>query len=83
MKKFLFLPLSLAVATSASAGVNFKQTHRQTINKVSTSVKFEQKVKKDKLSDMKRVNKKQSFRTPITEQPEGELKSYIRSGQYD
>ena len=73
----------MAIATSASAGVNFKQTHHPTRNRLSSSeVKFEQMVKKDKFSEMKRVNQKPGFRAPITQQPEGELKSYNRSGQY-
>lgn len=79
MKKFLFLLLSLAVATSASAGVNYKQTHRVSQGKL---VQKEQKIKKTKLTGVKEFNQRQTLRTPITVQPEGELRSYIRSGEY-
>ncbi len=68
----------MAVATSVSAG-NFKQTHRVSQGKL---VQKEQKIKKTKLTGVKEFNQRQTLRTPITVQPEGELRSYIRSGEY-
>lgn len=74
MKKLSVLLVAAAVAISASAGVSFKSTHVLKANKMvnKENVKFNDKAAKAKAD----------FRV-ITDQPEGELKSYNRSGQYD
>lgn len=84
MKKLLFSLLSLAVATSVMAG-NFKQTHLQKSGKaMPQTVKVDKTKKAPRLSDaMNYSTRATMLKAPITEQPEGELKSYIRSGQHD
>ncbi|MBR4828812.1 MAG: hypothetical protein IKZ92_03325 [Muribaculaceae bacterium] len=73
MKKLSVLLVAAVVALSASAGVNFKTNHAvKKGNKISTELKM-------KVKDLKAKN---AFRV-ITQQPEGELKSYNRAGQYD
>ncbi|MBQ9554894.1 MAG: hypothetical protein IJV05_01580 [Muribaculaceae bacterium] len=72
MKKLSVLLVAAAVAISASAGVNFKSTHALKSNKIT------KEMVKTNVKDLKAG--KASFRV-ITEQPEGELKSYNRAGQ--
>ena len=71
MKKLSVLLVAAVVALGASAGVNFKATHAVKSNKVINT-------------EMTKVNPK-SFKEKaqmrvITTQPEGELKSYSRTG---
>ena len=74
--------LGLAVASSAVAGVNLKlgrtaERNNQTFKMITKDVK----VKRQAVgNDFMKVAAKPSFRAPITEQPEGELRSYVRSG---
>ena len=74
MKKLSVLLVAAAVAISASAGVIFNSTHVLKANKMvnKENVKINNKADKSKAE----------FRV-ITNQPEGELKTYNRSGQYD
>lgn len=82
MKKLLFSLLSLAVATSVMAG-NFKQTHLLNHGK-EMSLKVDKTKKAPRISEAMNFSTKAAMlKAPVTEQPEGELKSYIRSGQYD
>ncbi len=75
MKKLSVLLVAAAVAVSASAGVNFKANSALKGNKKMVNTELiKANVKAFK------ANKK-SFRV-ITDQPEGELKSYNRAGQY-
>ena len=71
MKKLSVLLVALAVAVSASAGVSLKANRTIKSNKIVNT-----KVTKFKAADLK---KKADFRV-INEQPEGELKSYLRAG---
>ena len=75
MKKLSVLLVAAAVAFAASAGVNFKATHAMKSNKVINTemTKFNAKNVKAKGGDLR----------VVTTQPEGELKSYNRAGQYD
>ena len=72
MKKLSVLLVAAAVAFAASAGVNFKATHAMKGNKIINKemVKFNPKQAKAKATSMR----------VITDQPEGELKSYSRAG---
>ena len=77
MKKFLFLLFSLAVV-SASAGINKAPLKS---NKVAA---FNDKVKTEFVSPFKMSHEIKSnsvLRAPITEQPAGEVKTYLRSGE--
>ena len=74
MKKLSLLLVAAAVAFAASAGVNFKTSHVMKRNQVINTEMTKLNVKSLK-ADAK------SFRV-ITDQPEGELKSYNRSGYY-
>ena len=82
MKKFLCLLLGLAVASSAMAGVNFKQV--RTAERKSQPVQMvtkDVKVNRHQAGNyMMKAFVTPSLRAAITEQPEGEVKSYIRSG---
>ena len=84
MKKFLFLLLGLAVASSAMAG-SLKKMHPQ--NRGKAMPRIEQREMMKKAPKMKSIDllTKQSamFKAPVTEQPEGEVKRYNRAGQYD
>jgi len=71
MKKLSVLLVALAVAVSASAGVSLKANRTIKSNKIVNT-----KVTKFKAADLKQ---KADFRV-INEQPEGELKSYLRAG---
>ena len=88
MKKLLFLLLSAAVAISASAGIS-----QQTLTRVPTTLKMSKMDKLQKKSvnygiiQTHQLDLNQRFLAPlraasdlITEQPEGELKTYTRSG---
>jgi len=75
MKKLSVLLVAAAVAVSASAGANFKANHAMKSNKLIN-------MEMVKLNPKALKQDKASFRV-ITEQPEGELKSYNRAGQYD
>ncbi len=70
MKKLSVLLVAAAVAISASAGVNFKNTHVLKSNKIST-----ERVKTS-------VKKNQASIRSAFKAPEGELKSYNRAGYY-
>ena len=72
MKKLSVLLVAAAVALSASAGIQFKSTHSVKTNKMVNKEMVKANISKDKAS----------FRV-INTQPEGELKSYNRAGQYD
>ena len=72
MKKLSVLLVAAAVALSASAGIQFKSTHSVKANKMVNKEMVKANISKDKAS----------FRV-INTQPEGELKSYNRAGQYD
>ena len=74
MKKLSVLLVAAAVAISASAGMNFKSAHALKSNKMVNKEMTKMNVKNLKAD-------KASFRV-ITEQPEGELKSYNRAGFY-
>jgi len=74
MKKISVLLVAAAVALSASAGINFKASHATKSNKVINTELTKVKVKDLKAKGDLRL---------ITEQPEGELKSYNRAGQGD
>ena len=74
MKKLSVLLVAAVVALGASAGINFNATHAMKSNKVVNT-------------EMTKVNPK-SFKAKADiratiQQPEGELKSYNRAGQYD
>ena len=74
MKKLSVLLVALAVAVSASAGVNLKATHPLKSNK---GVNME-KLTKDQKQSMKTVK---TLRTPsVKDEPVGETKYYLRSG---
>ena len=75
MKKLSVLLVAAAVAISASAGMNFKTTHALKANKKMVNKEMTKMNVKNLKAD------KASFRV-ITEQPEGELKSYNRAGFY-
>ena len=72
MKKLSVLLVALAVAVSASAGVSLKAQRTVRSNKVINT-----EMTKFKVSDLK---SKADFKV-INTQPEGELKSYLRSGE--
>jgi len=76
MKKLSVLLVAAVVAISASAGVSFKSNHTLKHNKVINlnTTKVNMKADKAKAMDLKAV---------VTEQPEGELKTYSRAGRYD
>ena len=76
MKKFLFLLLSMAVL-SASAGVT-KSAIQKNVAKYSNKAKTEM-VSKFKVSH--EVKATPVLKAPVTEQPAGEVKSYLRSGE--
>ena len=73
MKKLSVLLVAAAVAISASAGVQHKLSRSLNTNKMVNKEMV-------KVND-KQLETKANFRA-ITTQPEGELKSYNRSGQY-
>ena len=75
MKKLSVLLVAAAVALGASAGVNFKSSHKMMSNKVVNTemTKMNPKALKQQAT---------SFRV-VTEQPEGEVKTYERAGRYD
>ncbi|MBR5673894.1 MAG: choice-of-anchor J domain-containing protein [Muribaculaceae bacterium] len=75
MKKLLFLLMSVAVL-SASAGIT-KSPLQKNVAKIERN-----KVKTELVSPFKmnRVIDNQVLRAPITEQPEGEVRTYLRSG---
>mgnify|MGYP006916028762 CR=1 FL=1 len=75
MKKLSVLLVAAAVALGASAGVNFKSSHKMISNKVVNTemTKMNPKALKQQAT---------SFRV-VTEQPEGEVKTYERAGRYD
>ena len=75
MKKLSVLLVATAVAMSASAGVNFKANHALKSNKVINT-------EMTKINAKALKTNKASYRV-VTQQPEGELKSYNRAGQYD
>ena len=76
MKKFLFLLLSMAVL-SASAGVT-KSAIQKNVAKYSNKAKTEM-VSKFKVSH--EVKATPVLKAPVTEQPAGEVKTYLRSGE--
>lgn len=88
MKKFLFLLVSAAVAVSASAGVNLQSlTKAPSTLKVSKMDKLQKKSMNYGFIQSHQFDPNQRFLAPnrgaddlITEQPEGELKTYTRSG---
>ena len=69
MKKISALLIAVAVAFSASAGMSFNASHNVKANKM---------VKTERVMAMKDMKKAPS--RVITDQPEGELHSYLRSG---
>jgi len=73
MKKLSVLLVAAAVAFGASAGVNFKATHAMKSNRVINTEMTKMNPKSLKAKNDLRV---------VTQQPEGELKSYNRAGQY-
>ncbi|MBQ9575329.1 MAG: choice-of-anchor J domain-containing protein [Muribaculaceae bacterium] len=90
MKKLLFLLLSAAVAVSASAGINLKDAKKGMEFKNPVTLKAEKMNRLEKKSmsfgQTHQMNLTQ-FNAPnraatdlITEQPEGELKTYERTG---
>ena len=76
MKKLLFLLLSMVVIT-ASAGVT-KSAIQKNVAKYSNKAKTEM-VSKFKVSH--EVKATPVLKAPVTEQPAGEVKSYLRSGE--
>ena len=74
MKKLSVLLVAAAVAISASAGVQHKLSRSLNTNKMVNKEMV-------KVND-KQLETKANFRA-ITTQPEGEFKSYNRSGQYE
>ena len=70
MKKLSVLLIAAVVAISASAGASFTASH---------NVKSRGVMKTEKVTPSPKMLKGQPSRV-ITEQPEGELKSYLRSG---
>ena len=88
MKKLLVLLLSAAVAVSASAGVNLQSlTKAPSTLKVSKMDKLQKKSMNYGFIQSHQFDPNQRFLAPnrgaddlITEQPEGELKTYTRSG---
>ena len=76
MKKLSVLLVAMAVAVSASAGVNLKANRPIKSNKIMP--KTEMVKQTVKMSNIKAQDTK--FKV-ITEQPEGELKTYNRTGQ--
>jgi len=71
MKKISVLLIAAAVAISASAGVGIKATH---------NVKSGKLVKNERLTAQRLKSAKAAPSRVITDQPEGELKSYLRHG---
>ena len=75
--------LGLAVASSAMAGVNFKQvrTAERKSQVAQMVTKKDVKIKHQVVgNDLMKAFVTPTLRAAITEQPEGEVKSYIRSG---
>ena len=68
MKKLTLLLAAMAIAISASAGVQFKNTHADLKNR-----KF--------VAPTTKMVKKQQMRDVVTDQPAGELKTYKRAGE--
>ena len=75
MKKFLVLLLGMAFAVSASAGINKTAVQKQVTG-------YSVKAKTEFVTPFKlnRVVDKQVLRTPVTERPDGELRTYVREG---
>ena len=75
MKKLSVLLVAAVVALGASAGVNFKTTHVMKSNKaINTEMtKVNPKAMKQQATTLR----------VVTEQPEGEVKTYERAGRYD
>ena len=75
MKKLSVFLVAAVVAFGASAGIQFKATHAMKSNKIINTEMTKMNVKDIKAQTLQtRV---------ITTQPEGELKTYNRAGQYD
>jgi hypothetical protein len=84
MKKFLFLMMSVAIALSASA--NVKTLKAPKMSPRSMAAKFERvpQIKTEKVLPGQFLMKKAPMRAAgdvISTQPEGELKTYVRSGE--
>ena len=76
MKKLLVLLLGMAVAVSASAGIT-----KSPISKKISDHRFKAKTEMSSPFKLNRVFEvKQTLRTPVTEQPAGEVKTYKRTG---
>ena len=76
MKKFLVLLLGMAVAISASAGIT-----KSPISKKIADHRIKAKTEMSSPFKLNRVFEvKQTLRTPVTEQPAGEVKTYKRTG---
>ena len=76
MKKLLFLLLGMAVAVSASAGINKSPIPSKIANnRIKAKTEMSNHFKLDRVVDVK-----QTLRTPVTEQPAGEVKTYKRTG---
>ncbi len=75
MKKLSVLLVAAVVALGASAGVNFKVAHSFDRNKVINTemTKMNPKAMKQQATTLR----------VVTEQPEGEVKTYERAGRYD
>ncbi len=75
MKKLLFLMLSAAVAVSASAGVTSTKIGKNITKQSNLKAKTESVFKMDRSVEIKPV-----LKTPVSERPEGETKTYLRTG---
>ena len=73
MKKLSLLLVALAVTVSASAGVSLKNNRVVKSNRIMPKTEMKSTIKVNKLKATPRFG-------VITEQPEGELKSYNRAG---
>ena len=77
MKKFLFLLLSAAVAVSASAGIEKNQLQ----GKITGGKLPKAKTEYVNAFKTRAVEKNQMFKAPVTTEPAGEVRTYVRSGE--